>query len=210
MLYFQNGIETVLTMTVDSDPLGPGANNETAFRFPSSNWTDTRAGRPRILYRFEEDKEHNPRSAKPGPMMRNGQIVLDSYHNPVLDWDIPKTLSSKCPPYKMEVWRRMYMTMGPRDSEQNGSLFLLLVLLEFAVTARMPRPIEKDMNGNEIILDDNDYCNMPIQRFRAKIGSISWVPRKGSQEIREGLIALVKSEGDDPTSNNSTWELDVP
>lgn len=68
----------------------------------------------------------------------------------------------------------------------------------------MPRFVETRPNGSEKRLDQNIAINMPMQRFRAIAGCVSWTSRRGTAAIRDGIIMLMTSEGHDPRITNST------
>lgn len=56
-------------------------------------------------------------------MMFNGMVVLNHQNNPVLDFEIPSTLSSTTPGCFIEAWKRIFPM-----SHQDSKLLLPLVL----------------------------------------------------------------------------------
>ena len=101
------------------DEPGPGKNNVTSFYPAHVHWGPSREDRPEILFDWEENKEINPRPNRPGYMYweKDGQnhVVLDPHDNPVKDWDIPSTIASNIPGYKLEAMRRKNMSLGHKD-----------------------------------------------------------------------------------------------
>lgn len=90
------------------DPQGLGGlNDQTAFKAEHRRWGPDRGDRPNILFCFDEEGDERP-SYSPGWMWYQGQVVLDPENEPILDWqEVPLTLSSKTPGYKMEAITRM-------------------------------------------------------------------------------------------------------
>lgn len=93
---------------------GRGPYDETAFHPDYSKWGSERAHWPNILFAFDPPKGHQP-AKKPGHMIYDGEIVLNHQNNPVLDWDIPATLSSATPGCFLEAWKREFIGMSHQD-----------------------------------------------------------------------------------------------
>lgn len=91
----------------------------TSFYRKHVKWGLDRDDRPDIDFAWEEDREKNPRPNCPGYMYweENGKkyVVLDPHDNPVKDWDIPSTIASNIPGYKLEAMRRENMSLGHKD-----------------------------------------------------------------------------------------------
>ena len=71
----------------------------------------------------------------------------------------------------------------------------------------MPREIERQQKGAVYVRylgTKNTHVNMPMQRFRDKVGCIAGSKREGSKEIREGLLKLFRYHGFDPAESGST------
>ena len=106
-------------MTEHPDEPGPGVDNVTSFYHKHVTWGPDREDRPEILYAWEEDREKNPRPSFPGYMIwtENGKdyIVLDPLDYPIKNWDIPATIASNIPGYKMEAMRRENMSLRHKD-----------------------------------------------------------------------------------------------
>ncbi len=138
-------------------------------------------------------------------MKFQGMVVLNHQNNPVLNWAIPATLSSKTPGWKMEAWKRTW------GLTQEDSKYAMCRLLNIAngvlVRARMPRYTFKDVNGTKTRMtlpDKNTIINMSMQRFRDRAGCISWTKRQASDTLRIGIMKLMKAGNFDPTLTNST------
>lgn len=108
-----------LTTTEHPDEPGPGKYNVTSFYPKHVRWGPKRDHRPEIDFDWEEDKERNPRPKFPGYMYweENGKkyVVLDPHDNPVKDWDLPATIASNIPGFKLEAMRRENMSLGHKD-----------------------------------------------------------------------------------------------
>ena len=106
------------TLTEHPDEPGPGVDNVTSFYRKHLTWGPDRKDRPEILYAWEEDKK-NIKPGFPGDMTweENGKkyLVLDHDDNVMKNWDIPATLASNTPGYKMEAMRRENMSLMHRD-----------------------------------------------------------------------------------------------
>lgn len=106
-------------MTEHPDEPGPGIDNVTSFYRKHVTWGPDREDRPEILFAWEEDREKNPRPKFPGWMNweENGKeyLVLDPHDNRIKDWDIPATLASNVPGYKLEAMRRENMSLRHKD-----------------------------------------------------------------------------------------------
>lgn len=79
----------------------------TSFHIDYRTWGPKREDRPSILYEFDPPEKPAKR-ARPGFMMHDGMVVLNHQNNPVLNWNIPTTLSSITPGALMEAWRRKF------------------------------------------------------------------------------------------------------
>lgn len=112
-------VRSWLTVTEHPDEPGAGIYNVTSFYRKHLRWGADREDRPDILFDWEEDKEKNPRPKFPGHMnfKENGKhyVVLDPDDNPVKNWDIPATIASNIPAYKLEAMRRENMSLGHKD-----------------------------------------------------------------------------------------------
>ena len=106
-------------MTEHPDEPGPGVNNVTSFHRKHVAWGPDRKDRPEILYAWEEDREKNPRPKFPGYMIwkEHGKeyLILDHDDNLIKNWDIPATIASNIPGYKMEAMRRENMSLKHKD-----------------------------------------------------------------------------------------------
>ncbi|KAL6713170.1 hypothetical protein ACLMJK_009291 [Lecanora helva] len=175
------------------DPRGAGPHDVTAFHPEYRIWGSVFDDRPQILFRFDPPSE-NVRLRKPDPMMHEGMIVLNHQNNPVLNWNIPVTLSSKTSGSLMEAWKRMFPGLGQED-----------------MRARMVRYTFEVTNGQRqrvALPDKNTTVNMPMQRFRDRAGLIAWSTRPGSNTNREAIIGVMQSaENFDPTITNSTEDF---
>lgn len=112
-------------------------------------------------------------------------IVLDPHDNPIKDWDIPATIASNIPGYKLEALRRENMSLGHKD-----------------FWARMPRQINvgtEDQPIWEKLGDTNSTVNMPMERFRFHAGLCSWTKRTKTLMIKTDLEGLYG----DKIQNNS-------
>ena len=96
----------------------------TSFYRDHIHWGPDRDNRPEILFAWEEDRERNPKRKSTGDMYweQAGKryIVLDPHDNPVKDWDIPLTIASNIPGYKLEAMRRQNMSLGHKDCKKPG------------------------------------------------------------------------------------------
>lgn len=110
MLYF-----LLLTSTDHPDEAGLGPHDVTAFHVSYQHWGPAREDRPVILFQFDAPNVRAP-VARPGYMKFRGMIVLNHQNNPVLDWPIPVTLSSKTSGANMEAWKRT-LGLGQEDSK---------------------------------------------------------------------------------------------
>jgi len=132
-------------------------------------------------------------------------VVLNHQNNPVLNWAIPATLSSKTPGWKMEAWKR---TWGLTQEDSKYAMCRLLNIADgVLVRARMPRYTFKDVKGTKTRMtlpDKNTIINMSMQRFRDRAGCISWTKRQASDTLRIGIMKLMKAGNFDPTLTNST------
>ena len=103
-------------------------------------------------------------------------VVLDPHDNPAKDWDIPATIASNIPGYKLEAMRRGNMSLGHKD-----------------FWARMPSRINVD-TGNRPVWEElghpNSSVNMPMERFRFHAGLSSWTERRKTLTIKAGLKKL--------------------
>ena len=124
--------------------------------------------------------ESNPRPKFPGYMyweqVGKKYIDLDPHDNPVKDWDIPLTIASNCPGYKLEAMRRANMSLGHKD-----------------FWARMPSRINIGTERQPIWQElgkPNAIVNMPMERFRFHAGLCSWTERKKTSIIKAGLKKL--------------------
>jgi hypothetical protein len=97
---------------------GNGPYDEISFHTDYQNWGTERKKWPKILFEF--DPPIHRRLSKPGIMMFDGMIVLNHQNNPVLDWDIPATLSSTTPGCFLEAWKRNF-GMSHQDRESSSS-----------------------------------------------------------------------------------------
>ena len=115
-----------LTITDYPDPPGLGRYNVTSFYRKHIHWGPERENRPEIDFAWEEDQDVNPRPKFPGYMFHevNGKkyIVLDPHDNPIKDWDIPATIASNYPGYKLEALRRENMSLGHKDCKYSSYL----------------------------------------------------------------------------------------
>ena len=106
-------------MTEHPDEPGPGIDNVTSFYRKHVTWGPDREHRPEILFAWEEDSKKNPRPELPGWMYweENGKkyLVLDPHDNRIKAWDIPATLASNIPGYKLEAMRRENMSLEHKD-----------------------------------------------------------------------------------------------
>lgn len=109
-------------LIVHPDLAGSGPNDITAFHMDYQNWGTERDDRPKILYRFDPPTNRQ-RRVRPGPMMYRGKIVLNHQNNPVLDWNIPVTLSSKTSGSHMEAWKRTF-GLSQEDSKSTFSEYM--------------------------------------------------------------------------------------
>ena len=91
----------------------------TSFYRKHVHWGPKREDRPQNLFAWEEDKKENPRLKCPGDMYweeaGKKYIVLDPHDNPVKDWDLPLTIASNIPAYKLEAMRRDNMSLQHDD-----------------------------------------------------------------------------------------------
>ena len=102
------------------DEEGHGPHDITAFHLTYQNWGPARADRPAILFQLDPPKQ-NHRIARPGLMRFQGMVVLNHQNNPIIDWQIPLTLSSKTSGAKMEAWKRTY-GLTQEDSKSMSSI----------------------------------------------------------------------------------------
>lgn len=193
------GSERRWLTTIDHpDEPGPGKYNVTSYYPEHLHWGPDRDDRPDILFAWEEDKETNPRRKCPGPMYweEGGRkyVVLDPHDNPVKDWDIPSTIASNIPGYKLEAMRRQNMSLGHKDCKYLDYRYILPLADLFKVWARMPSRI----NGDELA-HPNSSVNMPMERFRFHAGLTSWTERQKTLTIKAGLRKLYG----DKLQNNS-------
>ena len=173
-------MKALLTDTEHPDEPGPGEYNVTSFYRKHVSWGPEREDRPNIDYDWEEDKVKNPRPKCPGFMQweENGKkhVVLDPHDNPVKDWDIPATIASNIPGYKLEAMRRENMSLGHKD-----------------FWARMQSQINVGTEDEPIweeLGHPNSIVNMPMERFRFHAGLCSWTKRNKSLMIKAGLKKL--------------------
>ena len=107
-----------LTITDHPDEPGPGEYNVTSFYHKHVHWGPSREDRPEITFDWEEDVEKT-RPGCPGYMYweEDGKkyLVLDPHDNPIKDWDIPSTIASNVPGYKLEAMRRENMSLEHLD-----------------------------------------------------------------------------------------------
>lgn len=178
-----------LTVTDHPDEPGSDKYNVTSFYPEHVQWGPDRDDRPDILFAWEEDKETNPRPKCPGHMYweEGGKkyVVLDPHDNPVKDWDIPSTIASNIPGYKLEAMRRQNMSLGHKDCKYLGYRYIFPLADLFKVWARMPSRI----NGEELA-HPNSSVNMPMERFRFHAGLTSWIERQKTLIIKAGLRKL--------------------
>ncbi len=173
-------LKALLTDTEHPDEPGPGKFNVTSFYRKHVSWGPDRENRPKINYDWEEDRVKNPQPQCPGFMQweENGKkyVVLDPHDNPVKDWDIPATIASNIPGYKLEAMRRENMSLGHKD-----------------FWARMQSQINigtEDKPIWEELGHPNSIVNMPMERFRFHAGLCSWTNRSKTLKIKAGLKKL--------------------
>lgn len=187
-----------LTVTDHPDEPGPGKYNVTSFYPEHLRWGPNRDDRPDVLFAWEEDKETNPRPKCQGHMYweESGKkyLVLDPHDNPVKDWDIPSTIASNIPGYKLEAMRRQNMSLGHKDCEYLDYRYIFPLADLFKVWARMPSQINR-----EELAPPNSSVNMPMERFRFHAGLTSWTERQKTSTIKAGLRKLYG----DKLQNNS-------
>lgn len=118
--YCKSPLSLSLQQMIDAPvfPMAPGSgpHDEISFHIDYQGWGIEREHRPEILFQFDPPKPPPP-VQKPGPMKFDGMIVLNHQNNPVLDWNIPKTLSSVTPGCFLEAWKRKFGGMSHQDRE---------------------------------------------------------------------------------------------
>ena len=103
------------TVTVHPDPGSGRLYDETSFKKEHEGWGPERDDRPSICFQWEKD-ENQTHHTHPGYMMHNGLIVLGPHDKPITNWpEIPATLSSGTPGYKLEAMRRQNMDIKQGD-----------------------------------------------------------------------------------------------
>lgn len=169
----------------------------TSFYRKHIHWGPSRDDRPEILFAWEEEKEKNPRPRCPGYMYweDNGKryVVLDPHDNPVKDWDLPSTIASNIPGYKLEAMRRENMSLGHKDCKYFGYGYNHPFANLLLVWARMPSRINVGTEGQPIWAElghPNSIVNMPMERFWFLAGLCSWTERKKTSTIKAGLKKL--------------------
>ena len=186
-----------LTVLEHPDEPGPGQYNVTSFFREHVPWGPDRDSRPDILFDWQEDRVNNPRPANPGHMYfeEDGTkcIVLDPHDDPVRDWDIPATIASNIPGYKLEAMRRSNMSLRHKDCKLHTYWCDPSCANVSVVWARMPSRINmgSQTRPNCVELGEpNSSINMPMERFRFHAGLCSWTDRGNSSKIRAGLGKL--------------------
>ncbi|KAL2036926.1 hypothetical protein N7G274_010351 [Stereocaulon virgatum] len=176
---------------VHPDPGSGRLYDQTSFKVEHENWGPERGDRPSICFQWEKD-ENQTDHIHPGYMTHKGLLVLGPHDKPITNWpEIPATLSSGTPGYKLEAMRRQNMEIKQGD-----------------FWARMPRVLYELHNDHHIpvaLRDVNTMINMPLLRFRATAGCLSWTTRDGTSGLKTGLLKMFAKRGFDPVANgNST------
>ncbi|MCJ1264526.1 hypothetical protein MMC22_004398 [Lobaria immixta] len=167
---------------------GKGINDVTSFHPAYKTNGPGRENRHKILFRYER-KDYPVPSYAPEIMTYRGQVVLDPYNDPVLQWnEIPLVLSSKYEGYDMEVVRRLNPNIGFRDFR-----------------ARMPRVIIKGQNR----MDSWGLSTLSMRNTRFRLASccLAWVDRAGSDMLKAYLDTLLPKECRDKNSTEDFRDL---
>ncbi|KAL9029603.1 MAG: hypothetical protein Q9196_002177 [Gyalolechia fulgens] len=155
---------------------GIAADDVTSFWEPHRTWGfNVRANRPKVLFEWLPLIDRS--TPEPGPMMHNGQIVIDLSNHPVRDWAIPLCLSSEVEAGRLEAMTR-----------ENGNR-----LSKRDIRARMPSTVVK-RNGRNIPPISEHAIAMRRTRFRDQAGLLSWNPRDGSLGKKRALIQCIPAD----------------
>ena len=109
-----------LTFAGHPDPSSGAPYDETSFFYRHRNWGPHRDDCPDIVFKWNGDPA--PRGKHPGYMMYNGMVVLNQEDNPVLNHDIPLTLSSKTYGFKMQAMLEENSNLEHRDCKYTSSV----------------------------------------------------------------------------------------
>ncbi|KAL9613290.1 MAG: hypothetical protein Q9167_002157 [Letrouitia subvulpina] len=154
---------------------GGSALDRTSFFAPQRDWGfQAREYRPEVL--FQWDEVESPEALHPGFMMDQGRIVLDSNNHPVVNWDIPLTLSSEVEGGRLEAMHRLNGKINKDD-----------------FCARMPN--ERVITNGEVIKRQiPNAFGQRMLRFRMRAGIPTWNTKTGSDEVRSRIIECIPAE----------------
>jgi len=161
---------------------GDRAHNDiTCYYEPHASWSEQRGDWPGILFQYEPP--HRPRRKRQPDWLytTEGWLVLDYKHQPVRDYKMPLTLSSKCDDFLCEA------IMRDNYHDHIGVQALL---------ARMPGKI---VNGQEPYRVGT--ISMRMNRFRNWACCITWEPKVGSETKKAYMDSILP---EDCKQDNST------
>ena len=164
---------TWLTSEVRPRERGKDTDDKTSYLEEARDWGPERDDRPDILFQIDPvGTKPRRKDNKPGYMMFDGQVVLDYQGDPILDWKIPSTISSKMGGWEIKAYMRFHRELTIQD-------FL----------SRLPH---QDSKGREL---KAQALTMRCKRFRANAGYVVWISgREGSNEVREALCRVLPPE----------------
>ena len=139
---------------------GQHPEDKTCYYEPHRSWGENRNTWPDVAFQYKPARRTSNADTPPWFFTEEGWLVLDFRHRPVLDFDMPQTLSSACEGFIMECILREnheYL-MGVQDLQ-----------------ARMPGMIVNGKEPNRV-----GTLSMRMTRFRLKAGCISWNPKVDS------------------------------
>lgn len=162
---------------VYTHPPAQGASDldRTSFFAPQRDWGfHAREYRPDVLFQWEEIE--TPEVPHPGFMIDQGRIVLDSHNHPVVNWDIPLTLSSEIEGGRLEAMHRLNSKINKDD-----------------FCARMPNE-RVDTSGKVGKRQIPNAFGQRMLRFRMKSGIPTWNTKTGSDEVRARIVECIPRE----------------
>lgn len=153
----------------------------------TGNQTSARAFWPNNLTLYDAPNPRNNPTYEIGVMKYKGRVVLDYKENPIRNFRIPATISSKVEGLRIEAWMRSDHRLNLGDIE-----------------ARVWTKVRSD--GERVPAFNKRALSKRANNARTKAGLVSWVPKKGRDKQREFMNNL---RTDAQRANNLATDKDL-